>query len=387
MDLVSIAEPSRPRPVEALMHPPASASGAESPTRPRALEVRVIARPAFSDSSNPYCWLLYTHMMAAGGVLVEEYSWKGLLGGSHDICHLHWPELHLNQKNPALALRGSATALGLLRWARRRGTKIVWTIHNLHSHEQYYPRLEHWFWDGFLRLVDGHISLSHSGHDAALARFPRLARIPGFVVPHGHYREHGREQITRPAARARLGLEPHATVLSFVGQVRAYKNLPRLIECFRALEDRRLVLLIAGAPNSPELADRVRAAAAGDPRVRFELEWLAEERLHLYLSAADLVVLPYHEVLNSGTALLALSFDRPVLVPEVGSLAELQDVVSPTWLRTYTGELTPDHLRDAIRWGLDTPRSSQAPLETLRWDHIAGATLQAYRSLLARVSR
>jgi hypothetical protein len=36
---------------------------------------------------------------------------------------------------------------------------------------------------------------------------------------------------------------------------------------------------------------------------------------------------------------------------------------------------------------LDTPRPSQAPLETLRWDHIAGATLQAYRSLLARVAR
>jgi beta-1,4-mannosyltransferase len=386
MDLAPVAEPSRPRSVEAIV-PPLGLAGAESQPRSGGLEVRVIARPAFRDSTNPYCGLLYTHMMAAGGVRVEEYSWRRLLGGRHDICHLHWPELHLNQKNRALALRGSATALSFLRWARLRGTKIVWTIHNLHSHEQYYPRLERWFWDGFLRLVDGHISLSHSAHDAALARFPRLARIPGFIVPHGHYREHGREQITRAAARARLGLDADAMVVSFVGQIRTYKNVPQLIASFRALEDRRLVLLIAGEPHSPELADRVRAAAAGDSRVRLELEWLAEERLLLHLTAADLVVLPYREVLNSGSALLALSCDRPVLVPQTGSLAELQDVVSPAWLRTYSGELTPDHLRDAVLWGVTTPRPSQAPLETLRWDQIAGATLQAYRSLLARVSR
>ena len=74
------------------------------------------------------------------------------------------------------------------------------------------------------------------------------------------------------------------------------------------------------------------------------------EDVQAHFAAADLVVLPYRKTLNSAVALLALSFDRPVLVPNAGSMAELQREVGAEWVLIYEGSegaLTGNDLRDA----------------------------------------
>jgi len=370
---------------------PAHAPSVASLPRPRGEQrpdLRVLASPAFHHRlANPYTWLLYTHMVAAGGVVVKDYSHRRLLRRRYDLVHVHWPEGHLNDGNSVRALRRVVSALGMLRWARSRGAKIVWTVHNLHSHERLYPTLERWFWRAFIPRLDGYISLSHSGQEAVLARFPELRRIPGFVIPAGHYRDAYSLDLPKAAARDKLAIDARSNVVSFVGLVRRYKNVPQLIGSFRALADRALTLLVAGEPKSDDVAADVRAAAGDDPRVRLHLGWIPNEQILLYLAAADLVVLPFSEVLNSGSALLALSFDRPVLVPRMGSLAELQEMVGAGWVRTYQGELTPACLASAIAWAVGTPRPPRPPLEALAWDRIAAATREAYASVVTGVGR
>lgn len=348
-------------------------------------ELRIIARPAFGHrGANPYTWLLYTHLETLGGVQVDEYGWRRILRRHYDVWHLHWPEGHLNDRSAALALRRTASELSLVRWARSRGTRIVWTIHNLRAHEGYHPALEAVFWRDFIGHLDGHISLSRATQAQALARFPGLADVPGFVIPHGHYRSSYPAPMDRAEARRVLGLEPLTTVIALVGYVRPYKNIPRLIQAFRGVGDQDLALLVAGESKSPGLSDQILAAAAGDPRIRVDLRFLTEEQVHRYLSAADLVALPYREVLNSGSAILALSLDRPVLAPDAPSILELQETVSSAWLRTYSGELTSEHLKQALEWVRHSGRSGSAPLASLEWDRIAGETLAAYRQILAR---
>jgi beta-1,4-mannosyltransferase len=358
-------------------------------TRPRqsapSTDLRVIARPAFGVRvGNPYTWLLYTRLEAVGGVVVDEYSGMRLLRSRYDVFHVHWPEGHLNDANPVRALRRTLSGLTLLRWVRSRGTKVVWTVHNLHAHECLYPRLERLFWRRFLRCVDGYISLSESGKDAALARFPVLRRVPGFVIPHGHYRDALVTTATRASARAELGISPGSTVVAFVGQVRPYKHVPQLIRSFRALPDANLSLLVAGAPNSLELAEQLWEEAGGDARIRLDLAWFTNRQLLTRLAAVDLVVLPYRDVMNSGSAILALSFDRPLLAPAMGALRDLAQTVGPAWVRTYAGELGPDELAAAVRWAVAADRATHAPLDALAWDGIARATLDAYKTVRTR---
>ena len=215
-----------------------------------------LAWPAYKNlAEQPYNSLLYSHM-ASAGLQVDEFYPHRLLDKRYAVFHLHWPDSLLNERNALTSLLKARTLLLYLDWARALGLKVIWTVHNLASHEHRYPRLEAWFWKAFLRRVDGYISLSETGREVAMERFPQLRDIPGSVVLLGHYRGQYRDEISREQARKELDLAPDARVMLFIGKVRPYKNVPQLIRTFRQLDDPDAVLLIAGLPNSASCATR-----------------------------------------------------------------------------------------------------------------------------------
>ena len=348
--------------------------------------LRVLASPAFSTRGrNPYHWLLYTHLQACG-VAVEEYSRKRLLVGEHDLWHLHWPEAPLNEPGAARALAAVLDLLLMIRVARRRGIKVIWTIHNLCPHEQRYPRLARWFGRRFVRQIDGIINHTQAGELLALQKYPELARLPRFIVPHGHYRGVYADQLDRADARKRLGVDPHAVVLAFVGQVRRYKGVEALCRTFRNLQNKEVRLLIAGAAAG-DMAAAINAAAGDDPRITLDLRFLQDADLHVYLRAADLVVLPYIDILNSGSALLALSFDAPILVPSTETFRELQGTVGAEWVFTYDGSVTTGSLADAINRLHSTRRVGRPALDSMAWPTIAQQTLEAMLAVVTPAQR
>ena len=344
--------------------------------------LRVLASP-LGLANQPYVELLNAAVRDAG-VAVDAYSAAAVASGRYAVWHLHWPELFLNEPGPAAAV--AAQGLGLLTAvarARRRGVAVVWTVHNLAAHDGLHPWLERAFWAAFTRQVDGTIALTEGGREAALERFPALRGRPAAVVPQGHYRGVHPCTVGRDEARRRLSVDPAARVVAFFGQVRPYKGVLELIRAFRALPDPDLVLLVAGPPRTRALADELIAAAGGDPRVRLRLELVPDDEVQLPLVAADLVALPYTAVQNSSTALLALSFDRPVLVRDRGAMAELRGAVGPSWVRLVGGELTAAELDEALSWA-GQPRHGGAPLGAFSWPEVGARTVAAYRATLAR---
>jgi glycosyltransferase involved in cell wall biosynthesis len=159
-----------------------------------------------------------------------------------------------------------------------------------------------------------------------------------------------------------------------------------LIGTFRALPDRDVRLVVAGRPNSSELGRAIRAAAGEDERIILRLEFVPDDDIQVYLKAADLVALPFLDVLNSASALLALSFDRPVLVPARGSMAELQHTVGADWVRVYPGTLDADELARSLAW-IAEPRAPEAPLDPYDWPAIGQSTADAYKRTRAFVDR
>ncbi|HEY8259046.1 MAG TPA: glycosyltransferase [Gemmatimonadales bacterium] len=357
-------------------HELAAASGA----------VRVLAWPGLgARAQNPYTSLLYTHLERLG-VRVQEFSPGRALRGGYDILHVHWPDKALDADSWAGRAIRAVAARALVGIARLRGAHVVWTAHNAEPHESTHPALERWFWSGFVRQVDAVLHPSAAGQRAVETRYPALARLPHAVVAHGHFRGAYPDTIGRDEARARFAIPAGARVLAFVGRVREYKNVPHLVRTMRALppDAGDLVLLIAGAPQTPKLAAEIRAAAADDPRVRLQLQHVPEVEVQSYLRAADLVVLPFTEITNSGSAVLALSFDRPVLVPALGAMGELRQQVGTDWVHTYQGELTPDTLAAALHRAALPSRQMTPRLEDLEWPLLARQTLALYHALVRR---
>lgn len=353
-------------------------------------DLRVLARPAFSNRrENPYNWLLYGALTRLG-VEVDEFGFANCVRRRYDVCHVHWPESTFNA-SLLEALATTETLLVALDWLRARGSKIVWTAHNLRAHERRFPRAEALFWRRFVRRVDGVIALSESSMLATHEAFPLLADKPGFVIPHHHYRAEYPDGVTRSQARARLGVAANARVLLFFGRVLEYKNVPELIRLVRALPEahdgRQTLLLVAGRPYDARAERAVRAAAADDPRVVLHLEYVSKQEAQTYFRAADVVTLPYREITNSGSAVLALGFDRPVLMPRRGAGADLARLLGSDWLYLYD-RLDANALQRALLHASTLPPVTDGrQLQCLEPSAVAARTLAAYQNVLAHAPR
>ena len=343
--------------------------------------IRVLTYPGKKEDDNPHLYLVYKEASALG-IRVRPPSLQRILREKVHVWQLHWPERRLAVDSFSRALSNVLLFLMTIDLARARGVKILYTLHNLSSHELCYPRLEKWFMKALTRRLDGYVTFTETGMKAFEERVPVRKDIPAFVIPRGHYRGAYPDRITPREARATLGIPSEAKVVLFFGLIRSYKGVPQLVRAFREISDPEALLCVVGQPYTPALEQAVVSEASDDPRVRLHLRFVPDHDVQLYFRAADLVVLPFRQVLNSGSAMLALSFDRPLLVPLLGALGELREQVGDEWVRTYKEEeITPRHIEEALNWALNTTRPNRAPLEVFDPNGYAKRLVNAYRSV------
>jgi glycosyltransferase involved in cell wall biosynthesis len=265
--------------------------------------------------------------------------------------------------------------------------KIVWTVHNLKPHDYQPNPLQRLAYAVLIRCIDAFISMSKYGEQRARQMYPALRRVRGFVIPHGHYRNLYADTVDLAEARQYLGLDVGADVYLFFGMIRPYKGIEALIEVFRETENRNAVLIIAGYTADSRYATRIADVSSADPRISCHIASspIPADRVQYFMRAADLVVLPYRDILNSGSSLLALSFEVPIVVPRMGALFELEQLFGSAWVHTYETLSSAD----LTRWLAEAKaltsfdhKSLSAPFETLDWSQIARRTADAYRDIL-----
>jgi len=251
-------------------------------------------------------------------------------------------------------------------------------MHNLEPHEQNHW-LSNWlFARWFPRSCTHAIALSQNALHLAQRLYPALKQKRIAVIPHGHYREPGKVVWSRRESREALQLPQRACTLLFFGGIRPYKNVPALLAAFRQVPGEHIQLVIAGLPALGVTAEELQQLAELDPRVSLHLRFISEADVPKFLGAADLVVLPFHSILNSGSVLLALSHDRAVLAPRLGALPEIQAHVGASWLRLYEGDISAAVLAAAVRDGAP-PEDERPDLAAFDWQPIAERTMEFYR--------
>ncbi|HEY9580351.1 MAG TPA: hypothetical protein VIR65_10890 [Rhizorhapis sp.] len=327
-------------------------------------QLRVYARPAWR-ARNPYPGMLADALVAQGVPVSElSYSWHPVPGEKKAILFFHWPDEFFFARNPRQQLR-TLLLLANLWWGRVvRRQKIVWLAHNVLPHERN-GRPFGFARRGFFAALDGLIFLSAPSRDLLLAAYPALADQPWLVIPHGHYQ--GR--VATPPSLPRV--YPAGPVhLAFIGRVKRYKAPDLLASTVQDLPPSTARLVIAGYCTDADLTAELRQAAASAGNIHLQLEYLSDAEIERITDEADAVVLPYRDIVNSGSALLALSRFRPVIAPRLGSLIELQGQVGEDWLWLYDGPLTGERMREGIEWVRNTQRISPPDLSAQDWTHI-----------------
>lgn len=295
----------------------------------------------------------YTHslcdaLISAGlAVLPAEFAgrWLHIHAQRGDIGLLHWPSfLYARPGNKAVQVLWFLRFAILLLLMRVRGVRIIWIAHNLMPHDRTsVPGLDvaarHWV------LLLSHRVLAHGPCAARhlVQRFPSAARKLE-LIPHGHWIDRYPQTLDAQQARQQLGLAKTEHVLLFIGACKSYKQLHLLVEEFRrtSVSDR---LLVAGKFQDPVYEQHIRELAEGDPRVMLRTGFIDDDQLQVYLKSCDVVVVPYREILTSGTAMLAMSFGRPVVSIRAGFL---EDVISEDAGLLYSVE-DPEGLTRALQ--------------------------------------
>jgi glycosyltransferase involved in cell wall biosynthesis len=334
--------------------------------------------------NNPYLDQLYAPM-AELGIAVRRgrprYEILRLrLGRGPRILHLHFfDELTQRRSEYATAIR-SLLFLGLLLALRLRGVRLVWTAHNLRPHEQFHPLWGFVVYRAVARWSSQIIAHSAAARAQLEARYGALPHCA--VIPHGSYIGSYGAPRDRAQSRAALDLPPAGPVLLCFGALRPYKGVETLLAAFAQLpEHRRGTLVVAGAVKDRAYGATIERQAAAVAGVRLELGYIPGERLARWLGAADLVVLPYHSMLTSGSLLGALSYARPVIAPAFGPVGELVREGIQGFLFAPNDQAS---LRAALDRALahpDLDALGQAGLATARgfaWPKIAELTVACY---------
>jgi len=351
----------------------------QSPRENRAV-LRVLAFP--KGGANTYLQS-FSDCLESRGARVDEFNFWRAFFVRYDVVHIHWPDTHLRTHSWWRAVGKHARLALMCLVLRARGTRIVWMMHNLKPHEKDHPISVWLFPRWFPQMCTHVIALTASGLTSAQHLYPALRNKPSAIVPHGHYRDTYPIAPSRRQSREQLGLPKDRFTFLFFGNIRRYKNVPLLIDVFRKFPDsgaQMAQMIIAGMPVLGMEASDLEAQAAGDERIHLHLRFIPDEQVPMYIGAADILVLPFDSILNSGSVLLALSFNRAVLAPRLGALPEIQAEVGPRWLQLYDGQLTPQLLVQA-RAGQNVPAEDEvADLSAFDWDRIGATTLDFYAS-------
>jgi glycosyltransferase involved in cell wall biosynthesis len=201
------------------------------------------------------------------------------------------------------------------------------------------------------------------------------------VIPHGAF-----DYLTRQEDEVPLPpelQEVQGPVILAFGLIRPYKGTDVLLDAFSRVE--RGELWIVGMPRMP--MDALRALADRAPgRVRFIDRFISDAEIPAFMRRADLVVLPYRNIEQSGVLYTALAFGRPLVLSSVGGFTEIGERGAA---RLVPPE-DPDTLAEAITELIadrDTAAALAAGAEReastiSNWDRIAESTMSLYRELL-----
>ncbi len=289
----------------------------------------------------------------------------------------------------------------LMLWYRLLGKRIVLTLHNINARRRDGK-------DSSLNRLTLRIQYRLSEQKFVHTERMKAELMEEFgekeeqivVIPFGINNAVPNTSLTSAGARDRLGIQPTEKVLLFFGHIAPYKGLEYLVSAFQRIASYQAGyrLLIAGRPKSCEqywkaVQDEIDPYVK-DGRVILRDHFIPDEDTEIYFKAADVLVLPYRYVYQSGVLFLGYSFGLPVLAADVGPLKE--EIVEGKTGFAFQPE-SPDDLQKAVECYFESElyrdlshRRAEIrdyAIERHSWDIVAQITRKVYLGRTSERSR
>lgn len=301
-----------------------------------------------------------------------------------EILHLHWITPYLKGETWLMRLVYSCKLLLDLWLIHRRGIKIVWTVHNHLAHNCQFPRLELLLRQQLANLADQIIVHNHSSMNYLYRSWnldQEKYRAKFTIIPHGHYRHLYQPAVEQAVARKQLNLPGDGYIYLNLGMIRPYKGIENLLQVWQLNQNifPNHNLLIVGKPLEEVYGAKISALVEQNSKVIFRPDYIPSEQMHLYFSAADVVVLPFKSILTSGSLILAMSFKKPIIAPRQGGIPETLLSADSLLYDSSDREGLLNSLKSSTQIDLEQlSHQVGRASDRLDWDKIAEATAKLY---------
>jgi beta-1,4-mannosyltransferase len=306
--------------------------------------------------------------------------------GFPEILHFHWLSPYMIEASLSKSLWKTLRFIADLGVVKKKGIRLVWTVHNLYEHTRRHPHWESIANQLVLQNFDQIIVHSKAAAEALSQRHWCATDLKQniTVVPHGNYIEAYENTTCREQARYQLNLRKDELCYLFFGGIKQYKGIYNLIDTFRALAEQapNVHLVIAGKPAWDMAEKGIEEYCQQDSRILTHLKFIPGSDVQVFMNAADVVVLPYQEIMTSGTVLLAMSFGKPVITPRLGGIPEaLGDEWGMYAVSDKEGLLRM--MKQALHIDLQTiGHRNLARAKKMDWEMIAQETCRVYQKSL-----
>ena len=296
----------------------------------------VLVFPAYDD--NPFLSILLGSARSAGFrvrsvVALPDFVAEADELGPGDVIHMNWTaQVTQRPRTPWGAAQGIRRLLAAIDRAKARGAKLIWTLHNALAHDARNVQQD-------ARLGSELAARADIIHvmNRATERLVTDYRLPPDrirIIPHPSYSgvyDRPADSRSQETARELVGASRDRFAVLMLGHMKPYKGALDLIAAAET-SSRPLTLMLAGRGTTRDW--RAIDAAIGDRlHAVVHRDYVNSDEVPLWFDAADVTVLPYRRILNSGSALLSATFGVPVVMPDEPSvLAEFGD---EEWVVTY----------------------------------------------------
>jgi starch synthase len=348
------------------------------------------------------------------------------MGAPRPDAFAHQPDPRFHGANPALATLSSdlvmanaaaaATVVHSHTWYTGLAGHLAALLYDIphvltaHSLEPLRPwkaeqlgggyRVSTWVEHTAVLAADAVIAVSNGMREDVLRVYPALDPSLVHVIRNGIDTDvwYPAGPVRTGSALAALGVDPNRPIVAFVGRITRQKGVPHLVAAAHQFSPDVQLVLCAGAPDTPEIADEVRTAVAELARNRTGVFWIREmlpiDKIREILSSATVFVCPsVYEPLGI-VNLEAMACATAVVASDVGGIPEViadgitgllvrYDADDPAGYQTGLAEAVNELVADPARAKRYGRAGRRRCIEEFSWAHVAEQTLGIYRKVCA----
>ena len=288
-------------------------------------KIKVVCLPPTSEK-NPYQFLMIKGLKKSKSLeIINGFSsrYLGILLSAFvyrpNFIHFDWiNKYYLKKYSLTTAMTIPWFILQILFIKKILKIKVVCTLHNIYPHDSKHHVLNKITQSFFLNQCTW-IRVFSKSTIGSVTKIYKINPKKIFSLPEGSYVKYYKNNMNKEDARKILNLK-NDKILLYLGTIKPYKGILKLIKDFDAIDCKNIKLIIAGKFVNKNYLMKINNSIKNKNSIILIDKFIDPDDLQIYFNASDAVVLPFENIENSGSAILAMGFKKTIIAPKIGVL-------------------------------------------------------------------